>query len=323
MKRTHLLSGTYLSLALLLAAPASAQEDSRYQQWGAQGGSTQDMVNALRELVGEAERARAADPRFLGDLKALADAFDNTAPVGLIQDDFRDGDYTAGTVWTVTDGRWWIEDAVGLRSLVAATAASPVANEPAPSDPGPRRAGDDLAEAILGDLLDRVTRQGGSQPAESNQQQPAQNQTAGGDTIPAQIQVEAPIPNAFSVRMEITSRARYGALRIGPYQVSNSSGWGYWLTYAPGAQKGLTLSRFSRGQPTVVATYDRALDLEDGRLHVIEWARSVTGTMTVSLNGTALIQTSDTRLRDPFDGFGITNQGGDYAVRSISVQRGQ
>ena len=66
-----------------------------------------------------------------------------------------------------------------------------------------------------------------------------------------------------------------------------------------------------------------ALDLEDGRLHVIEWARSVTGSMTVSLDGTALIQTSDTRLRDPFDGFGITNLGGDYAVRSISVQRGQ
>ena len=326
MKRSHLLSGTFLSLALLVSSPALAQDSNRYEQWNAQGGSTKDMVKALRELVGEAERARAADPRFLDDLKALADAFDKAVPppsVDIIRDDFRDGDYTRGTVWTVTDGRWWVENAVGLRSLVAALAAGPVANEPAPSEPARPRAGDDLAEAILGNILDQVTRPRDSEPENSDPPPSSQNQRNGGDTSPADIQVEAAIPNAFTVRMEMTSRARHGALQIGPYQVSSRDGWGYWLTYKPGDPKALTLSRFSRGRPTVVATYNGTLDLEDGRLHVIDWTRSASGAMTVSLDGTKLIQVSDARLRDPFDGFAISNQGGDYAVRAITVARGQ
>ncbi len=326
MKRSQLFSSTCLSIVLLLSAPAGAQDETRYQQWNAQNGTTQDMVDALRDLVGKAERARAADPLFLEDLKALADAFDEpvpSVPADLVRDDFRDGDYTRGTAWTVTDGRWWVEDAVGLRSLVAALASGPVATEPAPSEPARPRAGDDLAEAILGNILNQVTRPRDEEPDNSNQQASSQDQPSGGDTTPADIQVEAAIPNAFAVRMEITSRARYGALQVGPYQVSNRTGWGYWLTYKPGDAKALTLSRFSRGRPTVVATYNGTLDLEDGRLHVIDWTRSASGAMTVSLDGTALIQVSDTRLRDPFDGFAISNQGGDYAVRDISIRRVQ
>lgn len=321
MRRSHLLAGTCLSLALVLTAPATAQESPRYQEWGTGGGSTQDMVDALRGLVDEAEQARAADPRFLGDLKALADAFDGTAPVQLISDDFRDGDYTNGTAWTVTGGRWWVENAVGLRSLVAAPAASPVTSQPEP-ETQQRRAGDDLAEAILGNILDQVARPR-DEPAETTQQQTTQATQNGADTTPAEIQVESPIPNAFATRIEITSRARYGELRVSPYQVSSRDGWGYQLVYTPGGPQGLRLLRMSRGQFFVVAFHDGVIDLEDGRLHVIDWNRSVSGAMTVSLDGKALIQVTDTRLRDPFDGLAISNQGGDYAIRSISVSRGQ
>jgi len=164
-----------------------AQESPRYQEWGAGGGSTQDMVKALRELVDEAEGARAADPRFLGDLKALADAFDGSAPAQLIEDDFRDGDYTVGTVWTVTGGKWWVEEAVGLRSIVAAPAAGPVVSEPTPTEPPPRRASDDLAEAILGNILKQVTRPKDSDTTSTNQPAPSQTTQSGGDTTPAEI----------------------------------------------------------------------------------------------------------------------------------------
>ncbi len=323
MRRSHLLSGTCLSLALILTAPATAQESTRYQQWGAGGGSTQDMVNALRELVDEAESARAADPRFLGDLKALAEAFDDTAPVQLIEDDFRDGDYDNGTVWTVTGGRWWVENAVGLRSVVAAPAASPVASEPAPTETQQRRAGDDLAESILGNILDQMMRPKSSDTTSTTQQQTTQTSPSGADTAPAEIQIERAIPNAFATRLEITSRARYGEFRVGPYQVSSRDGWGYQLAYTPGGQAGLRLMRVSRGELIMIGSHDGAIDLEDGRLHVIDWNRSVSGAMTVSLDGNVLIQVADTRLRDPFDGFAITNQGGDYAVRTVSVRRGQ
>jgi len=73
----------------------------------------------------------------------------------------------------------------------------------------------------------------------------------------------------------------------------------------------------------VIGSHNGAIDLEDGRLHVIDWDRSVAGAMTVSLDGKVLIKATDARLRDPFDGFAMINQGGDYAVRTVSVRRGQ
>ena len=72
MKKAALLAGACLSLAILITGPVSAQESTRYESWnGGAAGSTQDMVKALRDLVDEAEQVRAADPRFLDDLKAL------------------------------------------------------------------------------------------------------------------------------------------------------------------------------------------------------------------------------------------------------------
>ena len=325
MKKAALLAGTCLSLAILISGPGSAQESTRYESWNdGTAGSTQDMVKALRDLVDEAEQARAADPRFLDDLKALANAFDDTAPLDLISDDFRDGDYTSGTEWTVTSGRWWVENAVGLRSVVAAPAASPVAaTEPEPEPP--RRSSDDLAEAILGDLLDNLSGRNKDSSGDSQQTAPPQQQpqTSGADAVPADVQVAIGVPNAFSLRMEITSRARYGELRVAAYQVSPQDGWGYQLAYTPGGQSGLRLMRVARGQHAVIAYHDGKIDLEDGRLHVIDWNRSVAGVMTVALDGTQLIEVTDTRLRDPFDGIAFSNRGGDYAVRDISVKRGR
>jgi hypothetical protein len=317
IRRAALLAGTYLALACAGAALADDQA-TRYQSWGAgPGGSTQDMVKALRELIDEAEDARAADPRFLTDLKALANAFDESAPVELMHDDFRDGDYTRGVVWQVTRGNWWVESAVGLRSVVSAPAAMPV--QTAPQEPE-RRADDDLADAIIGTILEQMVRPREGSTAEPAPSQPEQ---AGVDTLPAEIQVQRSVPNAFSVRLEITSRARYGELRVGPYQGSTQYGWGYMLAYGPGSRTGLRLMRVARGQHTVIGYHDGVIDLEDGRLHVIDWNRSLSGEMTVTLDGKLLITATDARLRDPFDGFAIANTGGDYAVRDISIRRGR
>ena len=323
MKKAALLAGACLSLAILITGPVSAQESTRYESWnGGAAGSTQDMVKALRDLVEEAEQARAADPRFLDDLNALANAFDETAALDLISDDFGDGDYTNGTEWTVTSGRWWVENAVGLRSVVAAPAASPVATPDREPEP-PRRSSDDLADAILNDLLGQIA--GRDDYPQDQDQQTAewqdQQQTFGADIASADIQVATDVANAFSLRMEITSRARYGEFRVAAYQVSPQDGWGYQLAYTPVGRSGLRLMRLARGEHSVIAYRDGSIDLEDGRLHVLDWNRSVTGVMTVSLDGTQLIEVTDTRLRDPFDGIAFSNRGGDYAVRNISVKR--
>ena len=71
----------------------------------------------------------------------------------------------------------------------------------------------------------------------------------------------------------------------------------------------------------MVGFHEGRLDLEDGRLHVIEWTRRLDGAMTVTLDGKAMIQAADARLRDPFDGVAFLNLGGDYAVRAVTVKR--
>ena len=106
-------------------------DDQRYEAWERDGGGAEEMVKALRALIDEAEHSRAADPLFLKDLKALAKKYDvarpaaraAATPVQLMRDDFRDGDYTRGVRWTVVSGKFWVEDAVGLRTLVTQTAA--------------------------------------------------------------------------------------------------------------------------------------------------------------------------------------------------------
>ena len=311
---------------VLAAAGALAQEAPHYEPWGESAGgenSTAEMVTALRNLIQEAERSRAADPHFLGDLKALANFYDIPAPVSvpadIVRDDFRDGNFDRGTVWRVTRGRWWVESDAGLRSVVAAAGAAPAAAAEPTSEPPPR-AGDDFADAVIGNILNQVLRpdDGVIEPHDHPESVPAA-QTSG-DSLPADIQVEVAIPNAFHARIEISSRERFGELRAGVYQVSTQNGWGYALAYSPGAQAGLRLMRVARGQHTVIGYRDGPVNLEDGRLHVIEWERGFSGEMTVSLDGVQLLRVTDTRLHDPFTLFAFANQGGDYAIRDFAIR---
>ncbi|MDP6953737.1 MAG: transporter substrate-binding domain-containing protein [Alphaproteobacteria bacterium] len=327
IRKTALLAATCLTLA---AAAVQAQE-TRYEPWGesVQGNSTQDMVNQLRDLIRAAEQARAADPRFLTDLKALADRYEGIAqapvpapvPVArtVLQDDFRDGNFDRGTAWRITRGRWWIESHVGLRSHVADQRYAPQVTTQQDPAPAPDRPRDDLAEAIIGNILDEMLRpeNGGAQPQPQPEPQPQPQQA--GDSLPAEIQAEANIPNAFSMRLELSSRERYGEFRAGVYQVSTQNGWGYALAYTPNTQTPLRLMRVARGQHTVIGYLDGALNFEDNALHIIEWRRDRSGRMTVTIDGTPRINVTDARLRDPFTLVALGNQGGDYGVRNISL----
>ena len=78
--------------------------------------------------------------------------------------------------------------------------------------------------------------------------------------------------------------------------------------------------RVARGQHTVIGYRDGPVNLEDGRLHVIEWTRDTAGKMIVRLDGVELLRVTDSRLRDPFTLFAFANQGGDYAIRNIAIR---
>ncbi len=302
----------FLALVMLSGAmPAQAQQ--RYRQWGNPDGvaaagtsRTQDFVDRLNRLIIDAEKSRAADPRFLRDLRNLARGFDRPWRRRVFSDGFLDGNFTANPAWTVTAGRYWVEKGWGLRSAIepgqAAASSGDTGNK--------RLRGKDAAIALLGAVLNQAAGNRGSEPAPAQSAAPAV----------ATIQAPARITNAFAIEFELSSwrspgQSQTGRFEIGPYR-ENAGGAGYRLAYRPGGD--FELLRVSpRGTSIIEAA--AATALEDKKPHTIEWTRLADGVMTVTLDGKQILSATDRGIRRGFGGIQITNRGGDYIVKRITV----
>jgi hypothetical protein len=296
-----------LALAAGLAAAAwqpSLAEESTYQPWSgatqAQSGQTADqklqtLVTDLNALIKKAETANAADPNFLSDLKKLSAAYPvtgSTAPqlggpgVVFFSDNFADGNYTANPVWKVSAGTWKVDtkgSTVGLSSTIGQAASNKVT-------------GNDVLKAILG---------------VQQQEQPASTY--------ASIYTAVPMSNTFKATVKIVSGNKNGALNIGPYQGASASK-AYRLVYQPGNDTGLVLQRVVGTQVTQVGAYNDPINLEDGKVHTLQWQRESTGKMRVYLDGQQLIIATDTQIAGNLDGWLNINQGGSYWIREIKVE---
>jgi hypothetical protein len=281
--------------AVLLAGSPGRAADSRYSPWQppAQPGGMADLLKNLRSLIDEAERSKAADPTFLGDLRALANSYDNPWPVKLVYDDFRDGDFTSNPPWTVSAGIWRVDTRGrfnGLRSTVYG---------PDTGNDAPGAGGQNLAGNTLGGLL----QQQGGRPS---------------DDEFAAIFLPLTISNSFAIRLEIASRDDGGRFDFGPY-LGQRGNTAYRITYQSGAANGLVLSQVTRQGVRVLAGTSGPVDLEDGKSHTIDWKRDRSGKMTVALDGRPVIEANDPTIRKPFDGFLMVNGGGTYWIRSVAI----
>ncbi len=291
-------------LALAGAAQPAAAQGQGNSLWSdpdadvtADDGRLQELIDKLEKQIDNAERKRSAHPRFLNNLRALAERYRKRRREVLLSDDFSDGDFTANPAWVVTEGRYYMETGYGLRSTVS---AAPPAGEGGGG--GEER---DPAAAIFGLLLKKALKQkGGDQRREAPQS--------------AAVHVPGRITNAFSINMEIYSMQGQGLFEFGPY-LGAGRGSGYRLVYRPSARPGLQLQRVSPGGAGVVGSHSAGLFLEDQKIHAIEWTRSRRGEMVVSVDGKELIRALDRGFLDPFDGFSMTNRGGDYILRKITV----
>ena len=116
--RGHLKSGGLATGIVLLSAaafvvgvvPASAQ--------GQRSETVQRLVDELRGLITRGEKRRSADPRFLGELNALAQKYDWPWRRVVFRERFKDGDYTRDPSWWVGHGRFWVDGQLGLRTTV-------------------------------------------------------------------------------------------------------------------------------------------------------------------------------------------------------------
>ena len=321
-------------LAGALAAPAAAEEDSRYSEWRADGAEAEgtDALDALaRELealINDAEKARAADPRFLQDLRDMIAAHvAEAAPrEALIRDDFSDGDYTDDPSWEVVSGEFSVEGRLGLRTTIPLSGADTetmrisldtimetkdelLDRGGALLDKGKDTVTDLLSgEKTFGDLLD------------GDDDEEAKEDTGPAGPEPAVIVLDADIPNAFALEVEMMSGIAH---RDAQFEVDLFQGRGgasgYRLAYMAGDDPGLTLSRFGRRGAEVIGEHDDALALEDGQSHTLALVREDDGTMIATVDGAELIRVKSSALEEPFDGLSLVNGGGDYAIRSIAV----
>ena len=296
-----------LLITAVFAAGAARAEAPRPPGWSSGGGTeTQKIVDQMRKLIDDADRKRAASPVFLEDLRKLARHYDQPWRVEVLYDDFGDGNFTANPTWTVASGRFAVEWGYGLRSVIRARpqAAPQPKSEPKKVEPK------DLPALLLKGFL--------------QQQQPRQQQPQAAQAAPpapadkAEIFAPRKLTNAFSIRLEISSRVGEGRFEFGPYRGAGRV-TGYRLVYLPRAKPGLRLVRASKWGAGIIDAYGETLALEDGKSHIVDWKRGGDGFMTVSVDGKQLIAVTDRGIGEPFDGFMLRNAGGDYGLRRILI----
>ena len=317
-----------LSIALALpAATAGADEKERYSEWrgdAAEDDAADDAARALaRELealIDEAERVRAADPRFLQDLRDAIAAHAAAAPrAALIRDDFSDGDFTRDPRWTVASGNFTVDPRLGLRTAVpVAGAGADAAGESEGGLTGIGKSALDAGKSVL-DAGKNVV--GGLLGDGEGKEDAAKEEDAAPPAPePAEIYLAATVGDAFALEIELTSHVAAADARfeIDLFQ-GETRGAGYRLSYLPGGDPTLVLSRFGRRGVTALGAHDGAAALEDGRGHILGLTRDAEGAMAVSVDGAVLIRAESRAPAGPFDGIALVNGGGDYAIREIAV----
>lgn len=296
------LVGILLALGFVLAT-AGAQAQN-YDPLRPEAGRTQEMIDELNTLIDAADRSRAADRRFIRDLRSVLRRFDNPWQVRLITEDFRDGNFQSNPAWTVESGDFYITRRDGLHSEAVAS----LALRRSGANGGGGGGSQDSRETVLG-IFAEILRSTQGNRNEEAKPPPRRNRVA-------VIYLPTRISNAFAVTAEISAPEPAGALELVVYQGAGRD-IGYRLVFL--AEGGIELLREGRRGSSVIDFVDDTPALGGGLTRLVEWTRTQDGQTVVRLDGTTVIEIRDRSFRDPFDGFKFVNRGGEYVLRSLTI----
>ncbi len=299
-RKSQLLAAAAISLAALVAAPIGSVSLARaddattttYKPWsGATGQQMKSLITDLKAKIAAAEKAEAASPDFLDDLKATVSKYEamqnsgttsgTAAGTQIFNDNFSDMNYTANPAWKVSAGTWGVDQGGVNYGLVSKVRPQKV-----------------NLNNVLGALL-------------NNQQGTAQNQYAS-------IYTAAKIPNAFALKVTLTSKDKQGALNLGVYQGASGSTL-YRMVYQPGATPGIAIQKVTSSGATTLGSSSGGANLEDGKPHTLIFSRDASGNMKVTVDGTSAATAKDTSITGDMAGLLFINSGGAYYIREVNV----
>jgi len=292
----------FIMLALLVPMTIQAQPATS-------NAKTQQLVNELKTLTDQAEQNRSASYRFIDQLRDLTARYDWPWGKRVLFDDFRDGDFRQNPAWYSSSNDFWVTRSVGLRTELDRPLNQSRTNQPISPRHDRKK---EAREAILGMIL------GGGIEQTEPQQRPSRTF---GHPVRADISTNLGIDNAFAITVKLSAMGRGnrdGSFEFGPYQRQNMES-GYRLVYQGGARPAFKLVSYRKQMRSVIDLYDRGKLLADGNMHALNWQRTRSGLMTVLLDGKQILSVRDRSYRDPFSGFVMTNRGGDYGIRSVSI----
>ncbi len=295
------------ALFLLLPMVQASAQTTPYVKWQnpdvakVNTEKLKDLVTKLNALIDNAEKAGAADPNFLRDLRILASAATAPQLKLIFNDTFADGNFTTNPAWETTAGEFWVEQGWGLRTSVdLATKTQPQTK---------KVSGEQAAVAIFGQILNQAlgAKQtgGGTEP-----QTPAE----------AVLHTNAAVSNSFSVALNLYTGSATGRIELALYQgqfTGSSTSPGYRLSLQPEGR--LEIARVSSRGRTVIGGTNELPSLQDKKFHTLTWTRAAGGTMEIRIDNTALLSAADQGFSDAFSGIAIINGGGDYIFKQIRV----
>jgi hypothetical protein len=224
-----------MTLILGLVPAAAAQQPRYSSDWDKKGSEAQSidpadeklqrLTDELNALIDDAERARAADPRFLSDLRDLARRYAWPWTVRIVSDDFSDGDVSRNPAWSV----WGADLRVHRRRGVTMRVAAPAQTEP--PKPVDQKSDADLPGAVFKTLLGQLAR---PEQRSGETQSPAtpEPETESG------MKLAAAVPNAFAIPLNLQSATQgTGRFEVGVTQGNANSG--YRLAYNTGGRPAL------------------------------------------------------------------------------------
>lgn len=275
---------------------------------GVMGPKTRDAVRTYQSdagmpVTGQISRELLANL----DIKGVAAAEMGTTDAGAAQpeetqagqpafevrvsDDFSDGDYTSSPSWTVLAGDFRVQS-----GKLSSTVRPNTVDDPK-----------EFGEALLRDVLGAALgiRLPGMKGA-------------------AAAALPTPIGRVFEITTTLSGSGGDGRalVNLGTYQ-GNDAANGYRLVFDEQAGQQLKLLAATESGVSTVATTRAASSLMDGNVHTVGWVRDAKGQMTVSIDGTIVMEASDQTYQHDFDGFSFINGGGTWNLDSLTVYEPQ